>query len=261
MLGIILGSALLCLLPACRGLLRQRRGVPACAAEDLHPGFPQPFDRAIACIYAAMVLSFAAGTAISPPASAPGHVTLDAALSTLAFQLGLYLPLLLRYATLPRTQWARPSWKQCLLWPLLALAAIYIGIESLELAGFYNWLIETTGCPAQQTVVTQFVESGDPLLRATLTFSAIVLAPVTEECCFRGFLYSTLRHWGGRAAATIASAAVFAAVHVSLAQFIPLFIFGVVMCLAYEKARSLWLPMVTHGLFNALTLLSLLLAS
>ena len=37
------------------------------------------------------------------------------------------------------------------------------------------------------------------------------------------------------------------------------FVFGVVQCIAYEKARSLWLPIMIHFIFNALNVAGVLL--
>ncbi len=261
MLGLIVGSGLACLLIIALGALKRLRHPQGADALPVQQAsFPTQPDQILAVSYAFIMLYFAA-TALSHPGSRASSMTLSAAFFTLAWQLGLYLPLLVRYGLLPAWERPRPAAWQYLAWPLLTLAAVYLVNFGIELAGFYEWLINATQCPVQQAVVTQFQQGQDHLLRATLTVSAVIIAPVTEECCFRGFLYSTLRHWGGRVAATLASAAVFAAVHSSLAQFVPLFLFGIVLCMAYEKARSLWLPIAVHGLFNATTLISLLAAA
>ncbi len=259
MMGLIVVSMLSGLLIIAWGALRRYRlNVPQ-ALPPLRPGFPQMGDQWMALAYALTMLLFAAtalrgGNSTGTAAS----MTVGAALFTLAWQAGLYLPVVVRYGLLPRPERPRLPWWKYLLWPAVALGCTYLAVEGLGALGFYDWLIETTGCPEQQAVVTRFSEGKDMLLRTTLAISAVVIAPITEECCFRGFLYSTLRHWGGRVAATLASAAVFAAVHASLAQFVPLFIFGVVLAIAYEKARSLWLPIAVHGIFNGITLITLI---
>ncbi len=259
MLYLIMASGLACLLTIIGGALLQRRHALAAEPPPLaRLDFPTPADQWLACGYAAVMLLFALTSLRAEARTAASVITLGAALFTLAWQAGLYLPLMLRYALLPRTERPRPTWHQYIAWPLTTLGCIYLGVEALQWLGFYDWLIQTTGCAEQQVVVTQFQEGNDLLLRTTLAISAVVIAPITEECCFRGFLYSTLRHWGGATAAAISSAAVFAAVHASLAQFVPLFIFGLAQAIAYEKARSLWLPIAVHALFNAITLFTLI---
>ncbi len=252
MLGLIAGSGLACLLTVALGRLLRP------ATTRLPQDFPTDADQCLALVYALIMLCFAASALGGGAGRAATTLSLEAAFFALAWQLGLYLPLLVRYGMLPQRERPPLTWRQRCHWPILALGTIYLAVQGLELVGFYDWLIGVTGCPAQQSSVTQFQQSTDMTLRATITISAVIIAPVTEECCFRGFLYSTLRLWGGRPAAALVSAAVFAAVHASLAQFLPLFLFGLVLCAAYEKARSLWLPIVVHGLFNGLSIINLI---
>ena len=56
-------------------------------------------------------------------------------------------------------------------------------------------------------------------------------------------------------AAALASALFFSVVHGSLTQFIPLTLFALIQCWAYERARSLWLPILLHMLFNGISCL------
>ena len=83
-----------------------------------------------------------------------------------------------------------------------------------------------------------------------LVFSGVVLAPLTEEILFRGFLYATLRtHLGPRAAIAV-SAAAFAALHGFAFGFLQLFIIGVLLAYLYEKTGSLAASIVAHAANN-----------
>ena len=86
---------------------------------------------------------------------------------------------------------------------------------------------------------------------------ATVIAPVAEEFIFRFFLYGVIRRYLGRSIGLIVSALLFAAVHVHLPSFAPLFALGICFTLAYEWSGSLLVSMTMHAVFNAITLLAL----
>ena len=50
----------------------------------------------------------------------------------------------------------------------------------------------------------------------------------------------------------------FSVIHASLAQTAALTIFGCVQCILYDKARSLWLPIMLHAVYNSITLILIL---
>src|ERR1700720_3830492 len=66
-----------------------------------------------------------------------------------------------------------------------------------------------------------------------IIFVATAIAPVAEEFIFRFFLYGVLRRYLGRSIGLIVSALLFAAVHVHLPSFAPLFALGICFTLAY----------------------------
>lgn len=86
-----------------------------------------------------------------------------------------------------------------------------------------------------------------------------VIAPVFEELVFRGVLYAGLRRRLPAAAATLAVTVLFAAAHLPTSG-IPWVqaVGGVLFCVAYELAGSLWAPVLVHAAGNlALFLLPL----
>jgi uncharacterized protein len=83
---------------------------------------------------------------------------------------------------------------------------------------------------------------------------AVVVAPLTEELLFRGYLYGVVKKYAGRVSAMLTVALLFAAVHHSLAGLPVLLLLAVALTLAYELSGSLWAPIVMHVLFNSATL-------
>lgn len=222
------------------------------------PQFPgSTFPHLFACFYTAFfIITFAMSTIAST--WMPANQQLDAIsyASSIIVQIALYIPFLVVYFTLPRREIPATSIGTKLSWLVTGLIVVGCTGPLLELCGITNWLISVTGCPEHQDVVVSLAKGGTAE-KLLVAFMAIIVAPVTEECCFRGFVYNILKHWSKPWLATICSACLFSSVHASLAQAIPLFIFGAVQCVAYEKARSLWLPVAIHMVFNTLNVLGI----
>lgn len=99
---------------------------------------------------------------------------------------------------------------------------------------------------------------------ALMAFSIIILVPIAEETLYRGLIFRGL-HSKSRIAAYIVSALVFSAVHVtgyigtmdwqlvglSLLQYLPA---GLSLAWAYEKADSIWAPILMHMTINQLSI-------
>ncbi len=257
MLALIVGSAVFCLAVVVAGAFRAsllRRKYAAAGLPALPQQFPCAGDQLFTALFITFLLANAA-TQLIPGAPAPAHETLSWGSVTmgLAIHLGLYTPMLIRYALVhPWHTPSRPAWYYIAL-PFLAWAGIYLAVGMLEASGFTSWLIEATGCPEHQELITSFTQ-GDIMQRTYIGISAVIVAPLVEECCFRGFLYTSLKRWGGCTAACLASALLFGSIHASLAQMLPLTLFGIAQCIAYEKSQSLWLPVATHALFNSVSL-------
>ena len=77
-----------------------------------------------------------------------------------------------------------------------------------------------------------------------------LIAPVTEELFFRGFLYAPLRYQLGVRHGILLSAGLFALMHFNLFHFLPLFILGLLLTYLYEKTQSLPTVIVVHMLHN-----------
>lgn len=110
----------------------------------------------------------------------------------------------------------------------------------------------------QQDLVKLFAESRSPLLLIAIIVFGIFIAPITEEFIFRAGIYRFLKSkMNGLLALTI-SALFFAWVHHNLLSFLPLFLLGMLLGRAYEKTGKIITPIVFHSLFNANSLIILL---
>ncbi|MBL8764838.1 MAG: CPBP family intramembrane metalloprotease [Phycisphaerae bacterium] len=89
----------------------------------------------------------------------------------------------------------------------------------------------------------------------TLIGLAIVAAPIVEELVFRGFVQSAALRLTGRPWPSIfATSALFAAIHYTVAPWYAmpaLFTLSVALGIAFERSRSIAVPIGAHALFNA----------
>jgi membrane protease YdiL (CAAX protease family) len=88
-----------------------------------------------------------------------------------------------------------------------------------------------------------------------------LIAPLSEETIFRGFIYGWLRRRLPVLPAVTVSAVVFSAAHLVLVLALPLFAVGVILALLYEYSDSLLPGALVHGLFNLVGILAILGAS
>lgn len=133
----------------------------------------------------------------------------------------------------------------------LGLAGVQASYVLLERAGF--------DVEAQQAVqLFQGTESW--FLRGLLAVSAVVVAPVSEELMFRGFLYPVLKRYSDRFFAAIVVSAIFALAHSDFGTVLPLFLVGLSFAVAFEWTGNLAVPVVMHAAFNAVQVVGILLA-
>jgi membrane protease YdiL (CAAX protease family) len=110
----------------------------------------------------------------------------------------------------------------------------------------------------QQDIVEIFKTLHDSSTVAIFAVFAIVFAPFAEETLFRVLFFNLgLRYWGFWGGAVL-SGVLFGMAHGDLYALIPLTLGGMVLCGVYYRTRNAWAPMVSHALFNALSIAALL---
>ena len=239
------------------GFLRQRLSADVLPAVPQFPGaaFPGVFDWLYTGFFATFTVLGTIAALFTPQGEG---ITAGVLLLNLGLQVAVYLPFVIRFALLPPQQRVSLGFGRTLLYLWLALMTIIIPSFLLEQLGFFRRLMELTSCPELQDIVVMF-RDGDGALRASIALAAVVVAPICEEIVYRGFLYNMLKRYCARTIAILLSALFFSIIHGAFAQVLPLMIFGCVQCVLYDKARSLWLPMTLHAIYNGITLCMILL--
>jgi len=106
------------------------------------------------------------------------------------------------------------------------------------------------------TAIGNLIDSGvnqtDQLVMVGCIFAvASVLAPLTEEAVFRGFLLPALNKWVPLPAAVALSSAAFALAHLNPHDFIPLFSLGCILGAVYVQTKDLRASTMVHALWNS----------
>lgn len=112
----------------------------------------------------------------------------------------------------------------------------------------------------EQAIIQQFVQLRSPWRIAFFTFFAIVIGPIAEETIFRVFLFNIGLRYGGFWLGAIVSAVLFGLAHGNLIDAMPLACVGLVLAGVYYNTRNAYASMLTHALFNAFSVVGLLLS-
>jgi membrane protease YdiL (CAAX protease family) len=149
-----------------------------------------------------------------------------------------------------------PLWRPVLWGIIVAVLFTFVGQEMNGLCGKAIERFSHKAAPNEEAVET--LQKATPgFCRAYLIFFAIIIAPVAEECLFRGILYPSIKRYGYPRAALWGTAVLFAAIHLNLAAFLPLMLFAVILSILYEKTNNLLSCIVAHSMFNAANVLVL----
>jgi membrane protease YdiL (CAAX protease family) len=121
-------------------------------------------------------------------------------------------------------------------------------VAYLVFANLYSLLVVT---PEQEDIAKGF---GAIPVQVLLI---VVLAPISEEVCFRGMLFGGLREKMPRIAAALLSGVIFGGLHAltGVSAVPPLIVFGFLLALLYEKTGSVVPAVVLHVLNNSVALL------
>lgn len=144
----------------------------------------------------------------------------------------------------------RDGW---LLWGIGGYCAVIPIFIVVSLINQQLWQGQGGSNPLLQIVL----ESQDNLALLIFFSTAAIAAPLFEEFLFRGFLLPSLTSYLPVWGSILVSSFLFAAVHLSLSEILPLTVLGIVLGVVYSRSRNLLAPMLLHSLWNSGTLLSL----
>lgn len=85
---------------------------------------------------------------------------------------------------------------------------------------------------------------------AMFLIALLVSAPLTEELIMRALVYSRLRRVMSPMPAALISATMFAILHMTLVHLAYTITLGVLLAIAYETTRQIWVPIAMHMAFN-----------
>jgi membrane protease YdiL (CAAX protease family) len=129
-----------------------------------------------------------------------------------------------------------------------ALWSVLIGLACWPVAAGMSTLLEMPlsliGPPPQIPLPTNWGES------LAYAFTFIILAPLTEEPIFRGFvLQAWLRR--GPVVGIIATSVLFGLMHAQIVPVLPITLFGIVLALLAYRSQSILSSMLAHAGFNS----------
>lgn len=221
-------------------------------------GVPVGFYRAYDLLGVAFVFLVFAGLAMSAPAAGESTSAINpqSLVFSIVFQFmmaGIVLAFVVRRVS--PVEWLGLRWRA---WPWVlviapcAVLAMWAVFGGLHYSGYVEWM-ESLGVETVQDTVRLLQDSEDPLVLGLMAGAAVLAAPLCEEIVFRGYFYPVLKRFAGAWPAAIASSLVFACAHGNLTAALPLFLFGALLVLLYEKTGSLWAPIAVHFCFNGAT--------
>ena len=95
------------------------------------------------------------------------------------------------------------------------------------------------------------------LEKLLMIFSIAIVAPVTEETSYRGFIYPVIKKYSDRFFSVLFTSLIFALVHGNVPALAGLLVLAIVLTLAYEVTGCLWVPILMHCLFNSVQLVAI----
>ena len=139
-------------------------------------------------------------------------------------------------------------------WPTAGWAALGFAL----LLGFELGYIELFDVSATNV---DDLGTGNALAGLAVALAVIVVAPVSEELFFRGFFYRALRSRLRVWSAALIDGLVFGALHfqgADTAVILPVIaVFGIGICLVYERTGSLFAVIAIHAAFNTVATLGM----
>lgn len=109
-----------------------------------------------------------------------------------------------------------------------------------------------------QDIVQMFKQIHDPATIVIFVAFAVLFAPFAEEALFRIFFFNLGLRYGGFWGGAVLSGILFGVAHGDVYAAIPLALGGMVLCGVYYFTRNAYASMISHALFNTLSIVTLL---
>ena len=139
-------------------------------------------------------------------------------------------------------------------WLLIASGLTILLMPLRGIAGFLAQMLIEGSLESLQ--VRQEIVTAGGLSWAGLVVTLLgvgIVAPISEELFFRGLIHRWFQGRFGLPVRLFLSSALFGLAHADSAGVVAAsFVLGVVLALAYERSRSLWLPIAIHSVNNSI---------
>lgn len=147
-------------------------------------------------------------------------------------------------------------------WIRYGVITLLVTMVAMHFASWLvQWWLSTHSGDSDQMLVQAFQANTGHTFRILVILAAGVVSPIYEEMIYRGIIHGVMRERTGQVFATLASSAVFALAHQTLIAGLPLFILAAGLSIAYERTRSLAVPILMHSLFNLWNLACMVVAT
>ena len=130
----------------------------------------------------------------------------------------------------------------------VVLTCLVLGVVAWGLGtGLFNLMRD------EAMAVVQSRASNNTDFAALALGSVVLLSPISEEVFFRLVIQNLAESFATPAAAAFLSLGVFAVVHLSGVNVVSVLPLALLNALVYMRYRVIWLPIATHIIFNALS--------
>ena len=131
------------------------------------------------------------------------------------------------------------------------LVGLLLGLGLFGISTALQLLLDQAGIHQTQEAIFESVKRASPREFGLILLAGAVVAPVIEEIYFRGYVFRAYLQKKGLFPAFLFSSALFAAVHMNLPAFVPIFAMGLLLSYAYRRTGSLLPCIVAHATNNA----------
>lgn len=144
----------------------------------------------------------------------------------------------------------------CVLGSLMQ-GASYRALHAVLSSAHLKWLQDASRMFSADQFFPRSEVLSSPALAVSLLIAIGVATPLGEEFMFRALLHRAARMRLGAVWGTLASSAVFALVHAGPLQILAILPMGLALGVAYDRSRSLWVPILMHAVNNTLGVVAL----
>lgn len=132
---------------------------------------------------------------------------------------------------------------------VLAVAVGYVFLTTVISLGF-KLLFPSIDLGQEQAIA--FTKAVGPVEKLFAAVALLVVAPISEELIFRGFIFKGFRKQLGFLAAAVISSIFFGLIHGQINVALDTFALGLMLCYLYEKTQSIWPSIMLHSLKNGI---------